>query len=236
MQPGQAENVLVVGASSPIGMAVANRFADSGMQVQATYCRAARPTDTGAISWHSLDVTDEEEIRQFASRFQQAGQGLDVVVLVAGFLAGKQLSDYGFSDVDKTMDINFSGPVKLLASLLPGLRDGSRVIMFASVSGERGSYDPVYAASKGAVIAFVKSMAVRLAPRTRFVAVAPGLVEGSSMFDEMAPERRDFHRKATPLGRLIEPSEMANIVFDLTRPHWAHANGSCVRINGGSYV
>ena len=56
------------------------------------------------------------------------------------------------------------------------------------------------------------------------------------MYAAMAPSRREHHRQATPIGRLVGREDLAAMVYDLTRPHWAHANGTCVRFNGGAYV
>lgn len=233
---GARARALVIGASSPIGRAVVAEFEAHGMDVIATYHRNA-PTDASpGTRWRPLDVTDEERIATLTHGIAVSGELLDVVVMVVGILPGKPLEAYDLPSIDEVMRANVSGPAMLIASLLPLLRPGSRVVMFSSVSGERGSFDPIYAASKGAIISLVKSLAIRHAPKTRFVAIAPGLVDHSGMYAEMKPERQAFHREATPLGRLITPVEIAKIVYDLTQEHWAHANGSCVRINGGAYV
>ena len=234
--PAAALKVLVVGGSSAIGLAVVRRFAAAGWMVLATCFRSDAQPPTDQVTWQTLDITDDADIRRFALRLEEMTASFDAVVLVTGSIVGKKLEDYVFAEVDAVMQTNFNGPVKLLNAISRRLNEGSTVVMFSSISGERGSYDPVYAGAKGAIIAFVKSMAVQMAPRTRFMALAPGLVEDSGMFDSMSSERRDIHRQATPLGRLIQPAEVADIVFDLTSEHWAHANGSCVRINGGAYV
>jgi 3-oxoacyl-[acyl-carrier protein] reductase len=226
---------LVVGGSSAIGTAIAEEFVRRGMEVLATYHRHA-PAEPGRVEWRQLDVASEASIAAFVTEVEASRRCLDVVVVVAGILRGEPLEQYDLLSIDEVMRVNFGGPATLLARLLPSLADPSCIVMFSSVSGERGSYDPVYAASKGAVIAFVKSLATRLAPKTRCIAVAPGLVEGTGMYAAMKPERQAFHREAAPLGRLITPGEIARIVHELTQDHWAHANGSCVRINGGAYV
>lgn len=233
---GTRARALVVGASSRIGRAVVAELETRGLDVVATYHRHAPVDGSPGTKWHALDVTSQTSIDALTQEISSSGQGLDVIVMAAGLLRGKPLDCYDLEAVDEVMRVNFSGPASVIASVLPFLNDGSCVVMFSSVSGERGSYDPIYAASKGAIISLVKSLATRLAPKTRFVAIAPGLVEDSGMYSEMKPERQAFHRDAVPVGRLITPQEIARIVFDLTQDHWTHANGSCVRINGGSYV
>jgi 3-oxoacyl-[acyl-carrier protein] reductase len=233
--PPKGERVVVVGAASGIGLAVAARFAATGDRVLATYHETPPPATMSTMDWDALDVASEDSRAAFAARLRDGGP-IDVVVVVAGLLPGKALGDYTPALAEQCMQVNATGPMLLLRELLPLLAEGSRVLMFASVSGERGSYDPVYAAAKGAVIAFVKSMATWAAPRTRFTAIAPGLVQDSAMFGDMAADRREFHRSRTPVGRLLDATALADAVHDLTRPHWAHANGSCVRFNGGSYV
>jgi 3-oxoacyl-[acyl-carrier protein] reductase len=227
------ERVLVVGGGSAIGSAVATRFRAAGARVESTY-HSSVPGD--AAPGHVLDITDEASRRALAATLGASGGPLDVVVVVAGLLPGKSLDDYTPDLADDVMAVNALGPMLLVRALSPVLAEGSRVVLFSSVSGERGSYDPVYAAAKAALVGFVKSMATWSAPRTRFVAVAPGLVEGSGMHEAMAPERRAHHLKATPTGRLASPDDLAGMVYDLCRPHWAHANGTCVRFNGGAYV
>jgi 3-oxoacyl-[acyl-carrier protein] reductase len=108
--------------------------------------------------------------------------------------------------------------------------------MVSSISGERGSFDPMYAASKAALIGFVKSLATWLAPGVRTNALAPALIAGSRMHDDMAPERREHHRSATPTGRLTTPQEVAAVLFNLCEPAWSNLNGQVIRINGGAHV
>ena len=227
---------LVVGASSKIGLAIVAELEARGLDVVATYHSNAPAALSAGSQWYPLDVTSQQSISTLIDRVARSGKGFDVVVMVAGLLLGKALDVYDLDAIDEVMRVNFSGPASVVGRMMPYLNEGSCVVMFSSVSGERGSYDPVYAASKGAIISLVKSLATWHAPRTRFVAVAPGLVEDSGMYVEMKPDRQAFHRDAVPVGRLITAQDIAKIVFDLTRDHWTHANGTCVRINGGSYV
>lgn len=228
--------VLVVGATSSSGQAVVAEFHRQGWIVMATYRGDREPEAGGMARWQHLDVADETSIARFVGELTLRGDRFDCLVFVAGVLPGKSLSDYSASEMDHVMQTNFTGQAKCLQVLLPSLNDGSTVIMFSSVSGERGSYDPIYAASKGAIIAFVKSLAVRLAPRVRCIAIAPGLIDRTAMAGAMDPALRSGHLAATPLNQLISTEDVARIVVDLTGPQWAYANGSCIRLNGGAYV
>ena len=162
--------------------------------------------------------------------------GIGLHVVAAGILPGKALRDYSDQMMHEVMQTNFTGQASLIQRLLPTLLDDAHVLMMSSISGERGSFDPIYAASKAAQIAFVKSMASWLAPKVRFNAIAPALIEGSTMFDAMAPERRAYHRDQSPTKRLTSTSELAGVIVDLCGPAWRNLNGQVIRINGGVHV
>ena len=110
-----------------------------------------------------------------------------------------------------------------------------KILMISSISAQRGSYDPIYAASKGAILSFVKSIANGLGG-TRVNAIAPGLIEDSAMFNEMSIERREFHRQQKSNKQLLDISDFSRIIFDLSRNHWKHLNGACIDLNAGQYV
>ena len=72
------------------------------------------------------------------------------------------------------------------------------VIFMSSISGQRGSYDPIYSASKAAQIGFIKSIALWEGSEIRINGIAPSLVENSSMFNEMPAERQKYHMSQSP--------------------------------------
>ncbi len=116
------------------------------------------------------------------------------------------------------------------------MRRGGSVLCLSSIAAERGSFDPLYAGSKAAIVAMAKSLATWRGAHLRFNCVTPGLIEDSQMYEDMAPARRKLHRKAVPGGRLLRPSDLAVVIRDLTEDHWSHLNGAVIRINGGAYV
>jgi 3-oxoacyl-[acyl-carrier protein] reductase len=161
---------------------------------------------------------------------------LDTVIFVAGILPGHSLEEYSGAEMNTVMSINFLGQAKCLKAVLPVLNTSAQILMISSISGERGSYDPIYAASKGAIIAFVKSLATWLPPKVRCLAIAPGTIEGSAMYQAMSPATRQAHLDRTPLKELLAADDLALVILNLTMKHWAHANGTCIRLNGGAYV
>ena len=228
--------ILVVGANSAIGIAIVRQFINQGDIVIATHCKSNPEFANDNLEWLHLDLSDEESIDLFIKGLANNKLPIDSAIFVSGVLPGKSLENYLHKEMNTVLDINFLGQAKCVQALLPLLANPSQILMISSVSGERGSYDPIYAASKGAIIAFVKSLATSLPPQVRCISIAPGLVKGSGMYEAMAAEIRKTHLDRTPLKKLITAEELAKIVFDLTKSHWAYANGACIRINGGAYV
>ena len=234
--PVGQRRVLLVGASSSFGPELARLFLASGAQVLATTRSGLREGLPEAAQMARLDLTQASSLDALAADVVPRFGSLDVAVFMAGLLPGKALAAYDDSLQETVMDTNFCGQAALLRRLLPGLRHGAQVWMVSSISGERGSFDPIYAASKAALIGFVKSLATWLAPGLRANALAPALIDGSRMCDDMALERREHHRSQTPTGRLTTPQEVAAVLFNLCGPAWANLNGQVIRINGGVHV
>ena len=134
------------------------------------------------------------------------------------------------------VNINFNSITKIISSLSSRFVPYSHILFMSSISGQRGSFDPIYAASKSAIIGLAKSLSQTLTPRTRTNIIAPGLVDQSSMFHQMKPERQEYHIQNNPLNKLLPKDSLAEIIYELTTEKWAHLNGAVVAVNGGSYV
>lgn len=228
--------VLVVGASASFGCELVTRFVAQGAQVLAT-TRSGTLTDAPAAARvEALDLLDSASLDRLADSVVPSFGALDVAVFLAGILPGKPLAAYDDALMDDVMRSNFTAQAALLRRLLPRFNHGAQVWMLSSISGDRGSFDPVYAASKAALVAFVKSLATWLAPALRVNALAPALIEDSAMFEAMTPERRAHHLATTPTGRLTTPAEIAAVIVNLCEPAWANLNGQVIRLNGGAHV
>lgn len=227
---------LIVGASSSIGRDISAQFHQASMRVITTYTSTPPSDSAKKTEALFLDLSKDESIDKFTNELKKITPQIDVVIFLAGILPGKKLKRYEFAEIDKVMAINFNGQAKSLKQLLPFLTVRSRILMFSSISAQRGSFDPIYAASKGALLSFVKSLATALPPGARINAIAPGLIQDSTMFQDMAPERQEYHRNQVPSKQLLHSQDLAKIVFDLCQDHWAHLNGACIDLNGGQNV
>ena len=230
------ETVLIVGASSSIGSEISTLFRNASMQVITTYASTLPGEGAGKADALHLDLRLDESIESFAQKLQERILRVDIVIFLAGILPGKNFGKYEFSDIDEVMAVNFNGQAKLILKILPMLTSRSRLLLFSSISAQRGSFDPIYAASKGALLSLVKSLATGLPPGARINSIAPGLIQDSVMFQDMAPERQEYHRNQVPSKQLLRPQDLAKIVFDLCQDHWSHLNGACIDLNGGQYV
>ena len=229
-------NIVIIGASSSVGEAMIAKFRSAEYNIAATYHGNNQIASDEKVIPLPLDLTDNKSITDFLNQIKNSMTHIDTAIFLSGICPGNSLLEYNSLKVEEVMSVNFTGQAKIIIKILPLLRPGSQIIMFSSISAQKGSYDAVYAASKGAVLSFVKSLASTLPKGVRINAVAPGLIEDSAMFNEMAPERRKHHGELIPTGRFLQLSDLANVVYDLCQSHWAHLNGACIDLNGGQYV
>jgi 3-oxoacyl-[acyl-carrier protein] reductase len=235
-QTPRAGTVLIVGASASIGPKVVAAFAARATHVAATFHAtpiASPPPNTGV---HELDILDAASRADLCQAMAARGGGIDTVVMMPARIMGAALPRYSDADAASIMAVNFTSQALLIRDLLPLMNPGARLLLIGSIAAERGSFDPFYAASKGALIPFAKSLATGHGAKLTVTVVLPGPIEDSTMFNEMAPEIQERHRQQSPRGALLLAADFAQILVDLAQPHWRHANGAVIRVNGGSYV
>lgn len=231
------KNVLIVGAGASIAEEVVESFLAKGANLMLTINEYNPSYLVGNdIQVNQLDLTSSESIDKFCKESLPAFGNIDILIFLTGLLPGKSLADYDEDLIEKVMKVNFTGQAFFLRRVLANMNQGSSIVFLSSISGERGSFDPIYAAAKAAQIGFVKSLAIWLAPKIRVNAIAPSLIEDSSMFYEMSADRRKFHKQQTPTGKLVSKSELAAIIINLCEPSWSNVNGQVISVNGGAYV
>jgi NAD(P)-dependent dehydrogenase (short-subunit alcohol dehydrogenase family) len=236
---------LVTGGTTGIGLATARLFHDEGARVVITGANADRlatarrelSDDVVVVRADARSIADADRLAdEIATRFG----GLDLVFLNAGVgrFAPLDAIDEGF--YEEVMGVNVKGVVFTLQKVLPLLRPGASVLVNTSVAAEKGFANmSVYAASKGALSALVRALAVELAPRgVRVNAVSPGPIV-TPIYDKLglpAEEVASFQASMTakvPLGRLGAADEVARTALFLVSPAASYVTGAEIKVDGG---
>ena len=226
--------ILIIGASSSIGKEITKEFLLNGDQVLASYnSNKIKFSGVGKNNLHTLklDINCIDSHKSFLNSLKKFGK-IDAAVFLPALLLGKSLKDYVDEEIKEVIDTNFSSQISLF-QLMRLFTKNASVIFMSSISGQRGSYDPIYSASKAAQIGFIKSIALWEGSEIRINGIAPSLVENSSMFNEMASKRQKYHTSRSPTGKLTSKKEIAKIVFDISGKSWGNVNGQIISVNGG---
>jgi 3-oxoacyl-[acyl-carrier protein] reductase len=225
--------VIVTGAASGMGRAVAERFRAEGWTVVGVD-RDADGLAEEAAGYHPVpvDITDRAALATALSRMPS---GLRAVVNAAGIYPATTLADYNEAIYRRIFDVNVLGTLNVIAETVPALRAsrGGAIVNFASIDAfavSRGQL--IYSASKAAVVALTRSLAIELSDDNITVnAVAPGWVDTPGT---RAGGRIEEAIKGIPLGRAAQPEEIADWVWKLC--HGSYVTGETIVISGGITV
>jgi len=224
---------LVSGAASGIGRAVVDRLAAEGAEVVG--CDIAPTGDIVAC-----DVRDQGACRAAVEAAVGRHGRLDILANVAGIGVARLIGELPADEWRQVIEVNLTGTFLLSQAALPALlATTGTIVNMASVAGMRATpYNAAYCASKGGVIMLTKSMAIELAKAgVRVNAVCPASVDTPFLRNFQVPEGADlslFTRAASPMGRLIDPAEVAAAVAYLASDDAATVSGTTLVIDGAA--
>jgi len=221
---------IVTGAASGMGKASAERFVAEGWRVAALDLEPA-PVD-GALAI-TADVTDMAGVASAIARIVEELGAPTALVNAAGVYPPSTLETMTVELYRRTFDVNVLGTPLVTQAAAPHFTEGAAVVNFASIDAFVPSPGQlVYCASKAAVVALTRSLALELAPRVRVNALAPGWVDTPG---NRATGRMEAALASVPLGRAATPEEIADLVWFLTgEGRGAYVTGETITATGGS--
>ncbi len=236
---GRATAVLLARAGCRVAVGYRSRRADAEETVRAVEGGGGRGTAV-AIGG---DLGDSAAAQRAVAAAAAALGGLDLLIVNHGIWPPDEVALERMTDAqwDVTMRVNLDAVLYVCRAAVPLLPDGGKVVLVSSTAGQRGeAFHADYAATKGAVIALTKSLAVELAPRQINVnCVAPGWVEtemSAQPYGRDTGEGRREIEDTIPLGRVASAEDIAGPIVFLCSDLARHITGEILNVNGGSVL
>jgi NAD(P)-dependent dehydrogenase (short-subunit alcohol dehydrogenase family) len=220
------KHVLVTGAASGLGLAIAQAAQAEGAAITALD-RVAAPFENSRI----CDIADEDQVRRALSGLPR----LDAVVNSAGIARRAKVDETDMADFDAVMSVNVRGAFLVSKHALPHLRAyGGSILHLSSGVATTGLRNrAAYTASKGAVLSLTRNMALDYAAdKVRVNCLCPGFVN-TPLLASLPPERRARLTALHPLGRMGEPEDIAHMALFLISDQASWITGQAIAVDGG---
>jgi 3-oxoacyl-[acyl-carrier protein] reductase len=239
----QGKTVFVTGASSGIGLATAELFADEGCFVIVGYrsniAGAERVLERilakgGAGMIVPIDLGNIGSICASVTTIVERVGTLDSVVLNAGHNKLTAFDEITEKEWDEILSVNLKGNFFLLQGIASHIVKGGSVVLVSSIAGQMGAPGHAhYAAAKAGIINLAKSAAKRYAAAIRVNCVAPGVVLTSMGEDAIKDADPNYAERMLLSRRFAEPSELAKVIVFLASPAASFIYGATIDANGG---
>ncbi len=223
-------NILIVGASSGIGAALANQLINEAHQVYGTFNKSTTAAN-GFAKLNPLNVLDENPDFSFLP------DTLDGVVYCPGAVNLKPFARIKPEDFISDYQLQLVGAVKVIQACLPKLRNSAQasVVLFSTVAVQTGfNFHSLVASSKGAVEGLTKALAAEFAPKIRMNCIAPSITDtplaGTLLNTD---EKKEANAQRHPLKKIGKPEDLANLAAFLLSEKSSWITGQILHADGG---
>jgi acetoacetyl-CoA reductase len=245
-KPLQDKVALVTGAARGIGRAIAVELASRGASIAIHYRSSGAEAEALAVDLESLgvasfvvqgDVSSKEESKRVMETVMQHFHHVDILINNAGIKRDRTLSKMTDADWSAVLNTNLNGTFFCTRAVLPSMmqRKFGRIVNIASFVGSGSAGQANYAASKGAIVAFTKTVAVEMAQYNITAnVISPGYT-ATELVIGMPKRALQEIEAQIPLHRLADPQEIAKAVAFLVTDG-GYITGHQLNINGGIYM
>lgn len=229
--------VIVTGAGSGIGYGTARRLVADGYQVAALDRSEGNLVGFGNpnLTFHAVDVRQKADVERVVQASGTAG--IAGLVVCAAIFKTVPFLDLDEATWDDHFDVNLKGCLFCCQAVLPFMRKQQRgsIVLFSSMAARtgfvRGSH---YAATKGGILGFARSLALEVAQENiRVNVVSPGITDTPQPRGNTSVEEIYSRAKDIPLGRIGQPDDMVEATMFLLEDDSSFVTGQDIRVNGG---
>jgi 3-oxoacyl-[acyl-carrier protein] reductase len=238
---------IITGGSRGIGEACVKLFSKANSSVAFTYKNSIEQAQkienqySSKVKAYRVDMESENEIFEMVNKTIKDFGRIDILVHNAGIWNYGALDTMTLEHWNELMRINLTSTFLLCKAVAPHMKKNNfgRMVLISSTAGQRGeTFHSHYAASKGGIISFTKSLAVELAEFNITVnSVAPGWVD-TEMCSEVFSDKeyKERVRQGIPVGRIASAEDIAGPILFLASDLARHINGEILNVNGGSVL
>ena len=245
-----ALTALITGGGAGIGRATAEMLAAVGANVivhfHSSHSEAEATAQSireqgGKVASEQADLSDPSQARDLVDRAAKHFGGVDILINNAGSVIERaKIEDCSLDLWNQAISVNLTSAFLVTQRAIPYLRKSGRgsIVNILSLSVQTGGANGAgpYAAAKGGLQVFTRTLARELAPQVRTNAVMPGVIETRHHEQFTTPERMEQYRRETPLGRNGTAEEVAGVVAFLASDAARFVNGALVDISGGRFL
>lgn len=224
-------SILIVGASSGIGAALAKQLIASGHQVYGTYRSKSTAPAEGFASWQPLNVLDESPDVSFLP------DTLDGLVYCPGSVNLKPFARIRPEDFVNDYRLQLVGAVKVIQACLPRVKNSAQgsIVLFSTVAVQTGfNFHSLVSSSKGAVEGLTKALAAELSPKIRVNCIAPSITDtplAAALLN--TEEKKEANAQRHPLKKIGKPEDVAHLAAFLVSEQSSWITGQVLHVDGG---